>query len=213
MISEFFATSLIEQERPLRTVPLQVPTQIDPATLPSLIDTIEKVLFIYAKSGEGSALLARTDRLAELVTGLLRPNMELLEDRVQRMRTLVQVFAEGDWLTSEELNALQPTPPANKSHPASDWKRRGRIYSVNHAGREYFARYQFDGQYQPLPIMRDVLAALGEVADAWVLAAWFHYPNGWLIGDDGGLLAPKDALDRSDDLLRAAKNRRGSYVA
>ena len=93
------------------------------------------------------------------------------------MQSLRQIFAEEDWLTSEQLNVLQDTPPKSKSQPASDWKRRDRIYGVTRAGREYFARYPFDALYQPLPVIREILEAFGEVADPWALAAWFHYPN------------------------------------
>ena len=132
------------------------------------------------------------------------------------MRTIQQVFAEGEWLTAEQLNALQATPPANKAHPASDWKRRGRVFSVNYRGKEYFTRFQFDALYQPLPIIKEVLAAFGEVADSWTLAAWFHFPSGWLVTRDkrgAANVAPKDALDRGAAVVQAAAKRLSSYVA
>lgn len=193
-------------------VPVAMPPDTDPAAVSSVVQAIEKalVVLVHARQGE---VIAHADHLAEIATGLLEPSSELMEDRVQRMRTLRQVFAEGDWLTSEQLNALQDAPPKSKSQPASDWKRRGRVFSVSRGGREYFARYQFDAMYEPLPVVREVLEAFGDVADPWVLAAWFHYPNAWLAGGDGGALAPKDALDRRDDVVRAALKRRTSYVA
>lgn len=144
---------------------------------------------------------------------MLEPSRELLEDRVERMRTLRQVFAEGDWLTAEQLNTLQDMPPRSKSQPASDCKRRGRVYSVTLGGREHFARFQFDAMYQPLPVVREILEAFGDVADPWVLAAWFHFPNAWIVDAGGAPGAPKDALDRRDDVVRAARKRRASYVA
>jgi hypothetical protein len=193
-------------------VPVAMPRDTDPAAVSSVVQAIEKalVMLVHARQGE---VIAHADQLAEIATGLLEPSSELLEERVQRMRTLRQVFAEGDWLTSEQLNSLQDAPPKSKSQPASDWKRRGRVYSVGRGGREYFARYQFDAMYEPLPVVRDVLEAFGHVADPWVLAAWFHYPNGWIVGADGVPAAPKDALDRRDDVVRAALKRRTSYVA
>lgn len=193
-------------------VPVNVPGNTDPAAVSSMVEAVEKALTLLVNAGQG-AVLERADHLAELAAGLLEPSSELLEDRVRRMQTLRQVFAEGDWLTAEQLNALQAAPPKNRSHPASDWKRRGRIYGVSHGGREYFARYQFDALYQPLPVVRDVLKAFGEVADSWVLAAWFHYPNAWIVGPDGVPVAPRNALDRVDALLDAAEKRRTSYVA
>lgn len=193
-------------------VPVAMPPDTDPAAVSSVVQAIEKALAVLVHARQ-TDVIANADRLAEIATGLLEPSSELLEDRVQRMHTLRQVFAEGDWLTSEQLNALQDAPPKSKSQPASDWKRRGRIFSVSRGGREYFARYQFDAMYEPLPVIREVLEAFGDVADPWVLAAWFHYPNGWIVGADGTAMAPKDALDRRADVVRAALKRRTSYVA
>lgn len=194
-------------------VPVLLPAHTDPAAVSSVVKAIEKALVVMVQARQGE-VIARADQIAELATGLLEPSSELLEDRVQRMRTLRQVFAEGDWLTAEQLHALQESPPKNRSsQPASDWKRRGRVFSVTRAGREYFPRHQFDGMYEPLPVIREILEAFGEVADPWVLAAWFHVPNGWIVGRDGSPLAPKDALDRREAVLNAATKRRSSYVA
>lgn len=124
------------------------------------------------------------------------------------MKTVREILKQGEWLTAEQLNAFQVNPPSQKSLPASDWARRG--------GRMYFARYQFDEAYQPLPVIEEVLRAFGEVADNFKIAAWFHYPNGWLSkpGTQGRApLAPKGALDQRAALLRAAIARRGSYEA
>lgn len=194
------------------SVPVTMPEDIDPAAVSSVVAAIEKALVVLVHARQGD-VIARADHLAELASGLLEPSSELLEDRVQRMRTLRQVFAEGDWLSADQLHTLQPDPPRSRSQPASDWKRRGRIFGVSRGGREYFARYQFDAMYEPLPVIRDVLKAFGDVADAWTLAAWFHYPNAWIVGPDGMPVAPKDALDRHDDLVRAAQRRSSSFVA
>ena len=194
------------------SVPVNMPEDIDPAEVSSVVQALEKALAVLAHGSRGE-VTARADRLAELASGLLEPSTELLADRVNRMKTLRQVFAEGDWLSAEQLNALQDKPPRNKSQPASDWKRRGRVFAVSHGSREYYPRYQFDAMYEPLPIIREVLTAFGEVADPWVLAAWFHYPNAWLAGANGDPVAPKDALDRGEDVVRAAAKRQGSYIA
>jgi len=114
------------------------------------------------------------------------------------------------------LNRQQPEPPSNRSLPASDWRQRGKIFSVTFDRKEYFPRYQFDAAYQPLPLMRDILVAFGTEPDTWKIAAWFHYPNGWIVesGSEGAkAVAPKDALDRGNDLLRALEKRKGTYVA
>ena len=194
------------------SVAVRIPESVDPAAASSLVEALEKAMavLVHARQAE---VISRADRLAELAIGLVEPNTELIEDRIQRMRTLQQVLAAGEWLTSDQLNALQADPPRNKTQPASDWKRRGRIFGVSWAGCEYFARYQFDAMYEPLPVIRDVVKAFGDVADPWVLAAWFHDPNGWITGPDGAPVAPKDALDRREDLIHAAQRQRDSYVA
>lgn len=179
-----------------------------------MVEALEKAMIVLVDTGQ-TPVLERADRLAQLATGMLEPNIELVEDRVHRMQTVPQVFADGNWMTAEQINALQHDPPANKAHPASDWKRRARVFSVNYGGREYFARYQFDALYQPLPIIKDILKAFGEVADSWVLAAWFHFPSGWIAkpGSAGNeTLAPKDALDQRAEVLNAASQRQASYV-
>jgi len=194
------------------SVPVGMPEDMDPAEVSSVVEAIEKALVVMVNARQGDVIV-RADQLAELASGLLEPSTKLLEDRVRRMRTLRQVFTEGDWLTSEELNTLQADPPKSKSQPASDWRRRSRIFGVSRGGRDYFARYQFDAMYEPLPIIRDVLKAFGEVADPWVLAAWFHFPNAWIAGPGGVPIAPKDALDRRAELIRAAQRRSDSYSA
>jgi hypothetical protein len=63
-----------------------------------MVEAIKKALVVLVDTGQ-TAMLERADRLAELATGMLEPNIELVEDRVRRMQTIRQVFAEGEWLT------------------------------------------------------------------------------------------------------------------
>lgn len=138
------------------------------------------------------------------------------EERAHRIATIDAVFAEGDWLTAAQVNALQAIPPGDELEPAEEWKRSGRVFSVNYVGQEYFGRFQFDALYQPSPIIKEIIAAFGEVDDTWTLAVWFHCPSAWLVQPEAGgatNIAPKDALDRASEVLSAAVNRLGSYVA
>jgi hypothetical protein len=197
------------------SVPL--PAGVNPAVAESFRASFERAARLMFSTPDASQdVIERADEIVRLVTRLVEPSDELLFERQQRMATMRAVFESGDWLTSEQINALQQTPPGSKSQPASDWKRRGRIYSVNVNGREYFAAYQFDALCQPLPIIREILAALGSVADTWKIAAWFHAPNGWIATQGPGdprPVAPRDALDRPDDVLAAARRHHGSYSA
>jgi hypothetical protein len=201
-----------------KVLSVNLPDTADPAVISSVEEAVEKALAIVlgGPASASAAILERADRLAELVSVMVEPSVELVAERRRRRRTIEKILRGTDWVTAEDLNALQPDPPANKSHPASDWKRRGRIFGVSYGGKEYFARYQFDALYQPLPVLKDVLKVFGAVADPWTLAAWFHFPNGWIVKESRSgpvPVAPKDALDRRDALLEAAAKRRTSYVA
>jgi hypothetical protein len=64
--------------------------------------------------------------------------------------------------------------------------------------------------------MQHILVAFGAVENTWKIAAWFHYRNGWIVeagAEDVEAVAPKDALDRRGDLMKALDKRKGSYVA
>lgn len=229
------ATRLLAAEPPARglspgpssglTVPIQLPPGVDPTAVPSLVQAVQDAVNLLAQA-RGRHVVAQADVLAELAVGRLEPRFELVEERVRRMHTVNTVLAETEWLSAEQINALQPEPPANRSLPASDWKRRGRIFSVSHGGRELYPRYQFDAAYQPLPVIKQVLAAFGPVADPWTLVAWFHFPNGWLVRVPPGRRAsaraidpapepsaPKDRLDDAAAVVHAAAQRLHGYVA
>lgn len=196
-------------------LPLILPKRTDPAVVFSLHDALDRAV-VMTLSANQAQMLERADRMAELLTGPFVPNDALLKDRLHRAQTVLKALNDGEWLTTEQLNALQASPRENKSHPASDWKRRGRIFSVSYGGKEWFAGYQFDSLHQPRPIVKDILKALGSVADAWNIAAWFHFPNGWIAkqATDGSMpVAPKDALDMREAVLHAAAQRQSTYTA
>lgn len=193
---------------------VNVPAGMDPAAAESLKPKIEQALEFLTLAEEPAAI-EHADRFAQLLIGKIEPNIGLVEARLARLRTVMAILEQGEWLTAEQLNALQPNPPAQKNQPASDWTRRNLIFGVTYDGQDYFARYQFDEAYQPLPIIGEILREFGTVADTWKIAAWFHFPNGWISrpGTAGEPKAPKDALDHCDALLHAVSERHTNYVA
>jgi hypothetical protein len=129
------------------------------------------------------------------------------------METINEILKGGRLLTAAMLNRLQAEP---SSGVATEWKRSRGIFSVSFGGRDYFPHYQFDASHQPLPIIGKVLEKFAPAADTWKIAAWFYYPNGWIVdsGPEGvRAVAPKDALDRPDEVLNALERRTGSYYA
>jgi hypothetical protein len=197
---------------------LPLPRGTDPAVASTLKKGMQELLTVLLATPQWETqVFLRADDLARAITGLAAPTPALIEERIRRQKTMREVFARGDWLTAEEINRLQATPPTNKAQPASDWKRRGRIFSVAFNGKEYYAGYQFDAMFQPLPVIKDILESLGPVADSWKIAAWFHFPSGWIAGTgdhEGEPVAPRDALDRHDAVVDAAARRAShGYVA
>lgn len=144
------------------------------------------------------------------------PTSALLDENAQVLRTRELIMAETASISREQIDSRHKTQGADITAVTSDWKRQGRIFSVNHGGRELFPAYQFDGALQPRPIIKEILAQLGD-EDCWSVAAWFHFPNGWLsYRDTSGAVvtvAPEDALDRADDVVEAARKNRATYVA
>jgi hypothetical protein len=195
---------------------LTSPNDLDGGIQETIEAAVTKAISILRANGDYPTLYGEADKIAELIVGEVRPSVTLIQERMERMKTIKRIFEEEDWLPAEEINAIHAAFPGARTHPASDWKRRGRIFSVPYRGKDYYPRYQFDTMYQPLPVIKDILDAYGEHADPWSLAAWFHFPNSWIVKDGAAgpvPMAPKDALDRSDDVLAAARKRRATYMA
>lgn len=148
------------------------------------------------------AVMASTAALADpgAVQGAQRPGSTLFDDHIVRVEKIMKILLEGEWLTAEQINDLQAEPPLDKRQPAAEWERTGRIYSVQFEDKVFFARYQFDAQIQPLPVVADILKVFAPAADSWQIAIWFHFPNG-----EG--LVPRLALDDEATLWLAAINK------
>ena len=141
-----------------------VPENVDPAIESTLKETAEKVLAMLVRSGSQEAIIATADRIAQAMIGTFQPDPYLVEERMDRLRSIRKMLHEGEWLTAAEINAAQENPPTQKSLPASDWKRRGRVFSVNHDGIDYYPRYEFDAAYRPLPIIGELLKKFAAVS-------------------------------------------------
>ncbi len=211
-------STLLREEEDMMELSLtvKVPRNFPLCIVESLEEGMAKAVQILARSNLCQDLFQSADHLARLVVTQVRPGGIMLDERIGQMTIVKKVFEEGDWLTAEDINKIQRKPPAKRSLPANDWKRRGRIFSVSCDGKEYYPRYQLDAVFQPLPIIGNILKAYGECADTWSIATWFHFPNSWIakeVGSKAVPVAPKDALDRSNDVIKAARSQKGTYVA
>lgn len=145
------------------------------------------------------------------------PIAALPDEHAQALRTRKIIVAETASLSREQIDSRHKTRGEDITAVASVWKRQGRIFSVNDGGKELFPAYQFDGALQPRPVIKEILAQLGDEVDGWSAAAWFHFPNGWLSYRDASgavvSVAPKDALDHAGDVVEAARKNRATYIA
>ncbi len=126
-----------------------------------------------------------------------------------------QVFDGSDWLTGGDIDYARAKLGLKEVHPR-EWERSGRVFSVLHEGRHYYPTYLLNSSYEPLPIVKAVLDAYGEFSDSWEVAIWLHFPNGWIVNETRCRdvpLAPKDALSFGEQIISAARNRRGTYIA
>ncbi|GGC62867.1 hypothetical protein GCM10011400_58400 [Paraburkholderia caffeinilytica] len=167
--------------------------------------------------GLQTLLRPETETRVPYIGTIMRHLRQITGDRQRRNEAIRrEILASGIWLTAQQINARQSAPPADRDQPARDWKKSRRIFSVTWDHAEYFAGYQFDVTCQPLPVIRDILAVFGPRYEPWTIAAWFHFPNGWIAGrgnHEGEPVAPMGALDRPDDVLRAVQFMHGGYVA
>lgn len=180
-------------------------------------DTFEDQRWHYSQSPEWTmgSVLRRTclaARTCSAVDGMRRRKLRMLNgEENRRQETMRRIFARGNWLTADQINALQAKPSTNGEQCACDWKRRRLIFSLSVNGREHFAGYQFDAMCQPLPVIKEILNVLGPITDPWKIAAWFYFPNGWISGDGehkNRSVAPMDALERRETVVNAARYMR-----
>ncbi|SAK02359.1 putative Branched-chain amino acid aminotransferase [Burkholderia multivorans] len=103
-------------------------------------------IFLEARSGgsgndcfDASALRRSDDqacrRSCDCNRRPVEPDVTLIAERIQRQKSIRAILARGDWLTARQINLLQAAPPSNEVQPASEWKRRGDIFSVFFGGK------------------------------------------------------------------------------
>jgi hypothetical protein len=91
---------------------------------------LARVVSLLEREGS-SRLLDKADQIARPVIEVTPPSDALIRKRTARLKTIACLFAETQWFTARQIHDLQPRPPKNPSAPASDWKRRGKIYAVS----------------------------------------------------------------------------------
>ncbi|MHA4867250.1 hypothetical protein ACXZ1M_06070 [Duganella sp. PWIR1] len=132
-----------------------------------------------------------------------------------RKRTVGKLLAMTAWISREELSQSLHKQLGDAS--AIDlWVSERKIFAVEQFQGQLFAAFQFDDAYRPRHIISEILDILGK-DDAWAIASWFLFPNGWISRMQDGVetaVAPANALDDENTVRDAAlKERQGTYFA
>jgi len=117
---------------------------------------------------------------------------------LMKAAALERVYMNAEWLTAEQIGRLGGHGEANPAAAAHRWKTKHQIFALTRKGRDYFAAYQFDDNYRPLPVVARVIDRL-EGFSSTRLATWFDSPNSFLGGK-----RPRELLVSKPDLAVAS---------
>ena len=63
-------------------------------------------------------------------------------------------------VTSAQVHARAGFPGGNPSQTVHRWRKQGKLFAVNHGGRDWYPDFQFGVDGRPLPIIEELLAIL-----------------------------------------------------
>jgi hypothetical protein len=127
---------------------------------------------------------------------------EVLEQVQRNAEAQVELADEFELLSSSAVAELAGSTASNRAATANRWSTAHRVFTVDVEGAQRFPGFQFDENGKPLPVIADVLAAVGDRLTGWELALWFTSSNDWL-----GELRPVDVLDSDPERVVEAAAR------
>lgn len=152
--------------------------------------------------------IARQENAEHRITQLLQaiaPHDPLADIQLKVAEATVSLrtefLEEVPVLTSAEVHANAGFPSGNSSQTVHRWRKGGKIFAVNHGGRDLYPAFQFGQDGRPLPIVAELLRILrmdSERTD-WDNALWFAGESGWLDGK-----APNDCLQSDPEAVKRA---------
>jgi hypothetical protein len=151
---------------------------------------------------------ARHENIEERVTQLLRavaPPDPLAEVELKIAEATVDLRREFlervPVLTSAQLHERAGFPGSNPSQTGLRWRKQGKLFSINHGGRELYPAFQLGPDGRPLPIVTELLEILARDPDRteWDNALWFAGESGWLDGK-----TPMELLQSEPELVKQA---------
>jgi len=124
------------------------------------------------------------------------PSQAVLEQVGRNARARGELAREFGLLSGADVAALAESDPPRASAVTSSWTAEGKVFTTGAAGDPRFPGFQFGDDGRPLPVIAEVLTALGGRLSGWELALWFTGGNGWLGGS-----RPVDVLDSDPELV------------
>ncbi len=134
--------------------------------------------------------------------------MEYEERIAARRQKFKQILDACEWYTVEDLQELVPNDSEGMEELLDVWEGGQRIFSIQGKKGRLYPRFEFDQNYQPLPIIQEILEVLQQV-DELDVAGWFVFRNELVTRVvDGQLVtvAPMSALADRQAIFLAAKN-------
>jgi hypothetical protein len=108
---------------------------------------------------------------------------------------MAQMLADAIWLRAEffkavpvltapEVATLAAISGKDAYQSVEEWRAEGLIFSIKRDIEDLYPAFQFAADMRPLPIIREILRILRQVASRndWDNAMWFFASNGWLGG-------------------------------
>jgi hypothetical protein len=136
----------------------------------------------------GSALFQHRGVMQDVLRALLpRDALRVGRGVLIQVRRNAQAQAalatEFGLLSSAEVASLAGSKATNASALASRWRREQMVFSVDVDSAARYPGFQFGEDGKPVPVVQEVIAALGEQLSPWELALWFAGSNAWLGGE------------------------------
>ena len=135
--------------------------------------------------------VAPPDPLADVELKIAEGTVDLRREFLERVPVL----------TSTQLHEGAGFPGNNPSQTGLRWRKQGKLFSINHGGRELYPAFQLGPDGRPLPIVAELLEILARDADRteWDNALWFAGESGWLDGK-----TPMELLQSEPELVKQA---------
>jgi hypothetical protein len=145
---------------------------------------------------------ARMDRLIDAMGPDRVPEAATVLQARRNAAARERFLAEHGAFEVGEAVRLAHYKTRNPSEQVGRWRREGRVFTLDYAGRSLLPAFQFSRESgQLLEATRSLLAIFEGRRRGWEIALWMAAPNGWLDGRTPLELWPEEA----DRVFEAAR--------